>query len=699
MTPSSSVVVPPVSRRRPFALARGWVSLPDRILVGFLAVSVVIVLALITEQFRWWLVLPAALIALVLTRRWIPRTPVPQRAAVLGTLLALAIVVGWCVLNVPLSSEIMGIDRDPGQYTLSGLYLIDHPSADIRVDEATQQLARSIPGVVVDWTGKAPAPRIHVQGTSLVPGLIGMFGWIFGPAGALHALVVVAGIGLLALYAVSRRFLGPLWGLLPPLALALSMPLAAFGRMPYTEPSSLIFGCGAMLCLWTGIERGNSRLFLLAGLFAGASVMARVDGFLALIGGIVGIGALGMFSVGAVRRARLRRWLGSFLLGGAVTVAIGVTDLALHSPSYLMDTVSQLVPLVAVLVAVAVIAWLVTIRARPSALALAVGRHRGRWAVGAQVFVGVVLLVLVSRPLWLVSHLMWGGYASAVANRQRSEGLPIDGPRSYDEYTVNWLAWYFGWAVVAVAAVGVLLLVRRMILRRDARTVVLLAIPATTALLYLNKVTITPDQIWAMRRLVPGVVPGALLVAGYACREAARWLGARIRAAGGQQRHVRWGRALVAAASVVVFAAPVLTWGELFTVREGAGEQALVADICSYAPGDRVVHAGENPSFGHFVPALQQACGLQAVGVGKATTERMSAVAQQWGDPQSILVVAFDANAVTWQGGRPGTPLSTNYQRWEELLMRRPQVANERSATAWLGLLRADGTVAPINAG
>jgi ubiquinol-cytochrome c reductase iron-sulfur subunit len=46
--------------------------------------------------------------------------------------------------------------------------------------------------------------------------------------------------------------------------------------MPYTEPSSLIFTCGTLLCLWAGLERSSSRLFFLAGLFAFAFVVIYV---------------------------------------------------------------------------------------------------------------------------------------------------------------------------------------------------------------------------------------------------------------------------------------------------------------------------------------------------------------------------------------------------------------------------------------
>lgn len=700
MTQSAAEVVPEsgdVARRR--KVQRWFVSLPDRLLTGFLAVSVVVSLALVVEQFRPWLVLPLALLAVVLTRRWVPRTPVPNRAAAIGTLIAIAIAVVWCVMNVPLASEIMGVDRDPGQYTLSGLYLMHHPGADVSIDAATIHVAQTVNGAVVDWTGVAPAPIIHIQGTSLVPGLIAVFGWILGPAAALHALVVVAGIALVGLYAVARRLLGPMWSLLPVLALALSMPLAAFGRMPYTEPSSLIFTCGTLLCLWAGLERSSTRLFGLAGLFAGASVIARIDGGLTLIGGVIGLGAVGLFSVGPARRKELRRWIEIFLLGSVITAGIGAADLLLHSPKYVKDQMPQVRPMVAALVVCAIIALLCTVRLRPSRLAKAASRYRRRWMTVTLIVTAVILLLLVSRPWWLVSRLMTGSdYIKAIAGRQAREGLPIDGTHSYDEYTVNWLAWYYGWAMVAAAAVGVLLALRRIMLRRDAKLAILLAIPAVTSLVYLNRASITPDQIWAMRRMVPVIVPGMLLVAGYAFRETALWTAVKFRAVRASRPQLStWARTLAPAAAVIVFAAPILSWGQLFDVREGAGEQQFVADICAKAPGDRMIHAGPNP-FGHFVPALQQACGKQALGVANPTTDRMAAVAAAWGDPtQPILVVTFAQSEVSWQGGRAGTALTLYYQRWEELLMRRPSVANARYSTAWVGVLQPDGTVKPIN--
>jgi hypothetical protein len=439
-------------------------------------------------------------------------------------------------------------------------------------------------------------------------------------------------------------------------------------------------------------------LFFLAGLFGGASVIARIDGGLTMMGGIIGLGAVGLFAVGPARRKALRRWIAVFVLGCVITASIGAADLLLHSPKYVKDQMPQLKPMVAALVLCAIIAVLCTVRLRPSRLARAAARHRRRWMYVVLGLTALVLLVLASRPWWLVSRLMTGkDYIEAIARRQAREGLPIDGTHSYDEFTVNWLAWYYGWAMVAAAGVGVLLTLRRIMLRRDAKLAILLSIPAVTALVYLNRASITPDQIWAMRRMVPVIVPGMLIVAGYAFREAAHRVAAMLHAHPDRQHLASWARTLIPAAAVLVFAAPTLTWGSLFDVREGAGEQQFVADICAKAPGDRVIHAGPNP-FGHFVPALQEACGLRALGVADATTERMAAVADAWGDPADpILVVTFDRNAVAWQAGRAGTPLTLRYQRWDEVLMRRPIIANDRASTAWVGVLQPDGTVAPIN--
>ncbi|MDQ6657196.1 MAG: glycosyltransferase family 39 protein [Actinomycetota bacterium] len=688
------------SGNRPSRFARGWVSLPDRMLTWFLTICIVIGIALIIAQYRWWLVLPAFVVGFVLTRNWIPRTPVPNRAAMLGTGAALLIAVVWSAINIPLAAQSMGVSRDPGLYTLSGMYLIHHPSVNVFVSAGAIQVAHSVPGVLTDWSGYAPDPSTSVQGTGLVPGLIGALGWIFGAGGALHAVVAVGGICLVALYAVGRRILGPIWALLPVIGLAVAMPLVAFARVPYTEPSSLTVGLGAMLCVLTGLERSSGRLFLLAGLFAGASEITRVDGLLDLVGGVLAIGLVAMFAVDPARRQLCRRWLWLFIAGGAVTGIIGVLELYLNSPHYLELLHTQVYALVGAVVLVSTMAQLVSFQPITGRLANSVQTHRRGWSIAVGSAVAVAFAVLASRPLWMINHFVSDpSYVNAIAGRQRAEGLGIDGTRSYDEYTVSWLVWYFGWPVVIAAVAGVILLMVRAVRRRKALPGIAFVPSAISAILYLNKVSVTPDQMFAMRRLLPGVVPGLLLAAGYAFREVAAG-GARMLRSRARLIRIRgcgpWWRRALAVAAVAAFVLPVTMWGSLFPVREGAGEQQFANKICGLLNGRRAVMAGGAPSFGEFLPTLQQVCDVQAMLIRQPTSAKLAGVATSWGDPASIVVLMFDSNVVSWKGD-PGQPLAqASWQRWDETLMHRPAKAFTQSASVWMGILQPDGSVAPL---
>jgi hypothetical protein len=690
--PTTTPAVSSSSRLHRSRWARAVVGLPDRVVIGFLALSVVIALALLVEWFTLAVVLPAGLAAIVLTRRWTPRRPEVDRRSLIGSASAVVLAAAWYLVNRPMTGEPMGIQRDPALYALSGLYLIDHPTADVLIPADTVSLARNVSGVQTDWTGGDPEGRLPVQGASLVPGFIGLAGRLLGPVEGLRVVVLIAALALIGVYAIARRLLGPLWGLLPVFGLALSMPLAAFGRSPYSEPATLLFVSGALLCLWAAIDTRSLRFFTLAGVYAGASMIPRVDGGLVVLGGLAGAGAIGVLAGTRAGRSFGRKALCCFAAGAAPMILLGWGDLWIHSPRYLQDQAPQVIPMLiampVVLVGLLVLSWVRPLSLGPAAF---LARHRRRVAPVAAVLTGLAIAAMVSRPLWFVSRRMgvFGeNYVDAVAGRQRSEGLAVDGHRSYDEMTINWLAWYFGWAVVVAACVGTVIAVHRAVRDRNPTVLVVGAIPLAAAALYLNQVSITPDQIWAIRRLLPVVIPATTILAAFTFRELARWLGRRSR------RRVLWRRLTVAVATAS-FAFPVVTWGSLFTVAENAGQQAATAQICAAVPEDRVVLAGRNPSFGYFLPTLQQACGLDAVAVADATTSRMSQVEAGWigGDP--IAVVVFDPSEVTWTGGRVPAPTATvTYRQWESNLSRRPANAGTFSDRAWVGILQPDGTVA-----
>ena len=254
-------------------LAAFLVSVPDRLMTWILTISVVVSVALLAGQFRPVLVIPAAVIALILTRHLVPQSPQVSRAAVAGAGAAVLMAMGWYMFQRGHTAEMIGLDRDPAQYTLSALYLIHHTTPDVALDPALPGLAAQVPGVLTDFLQGNSGAVNHIQGSDLLPGLLALFGWAFGSAGVFTGNVAIGALGLLSVYALSRRVLGPLWGLGPMLLLAVTMPLAAFSRMPYTETVALIFFCGMMVALWVAIENRRTWLFALSGVFAGATYL------------------------------------------------------------------------------------------------------------------------------------------------------------------------------------------------------------------------------------------------------------------------------------------------------------------------------------------------------------------------------------------------------------------------------------------
>ncbi len=692
---TSAEATPTADRRSRTArwLAGMLVSLPDRLMTWFLTVSVVVSLALLVGQFRPLLVFPVAVVALVLTSRFVPQSPEVNRVALAGAGAALVTAVGWYLVQRGHTAEMIGLDRDPAQYTLSALYLVHHTTPDVALDPALPGLAAQVPGLLTDFLQGNTGAVNHIQGNDLLPGLLAVFGWVHGAAGVFTGNVAIGALALLSTYALARRILGPLWGLAPMLLLAVTMPLAAFSRMPYTEPAALIFVCGMLVALWVAVGQRSTRLFALSGAFAGATMIARIDGGLTMVAGLAAIALLALAPVSAIRRREGRLAMLTFTWGALPAAALGWLDLFVHSPNYLQGLSGELYPVLAAMPVILVLGiGLSLARGLTGRPVRWMATHQRKFAVVAGVLVAVAALVMVSRPLWLVDHFVknrdGGDYVGAVAARQKSEGLPIDGTRSYDEMTISWMAWYLGWVVVAAALVGAVLAAVRFCRRRDPQLLVVWVVPVLVGLVYLNKIAITPDQIWALRRLLPVVIPATAIAAVFALRTVVMWLPkVAYRAAG----------VLVV---TVLMVQPAWNWGgNMFSSREGLGEYDFVNQICNLAGDGLIVQAGSYPITGSMLPALQELCSDQVVSIQDATQTSMAQIAGNWTGRGPIVVVAFFPGSVTWTKPiDPSKPLAkVIFSRWESVISRKPSNLNLQQASAWMGVLQPSGKVAPLD--
>src|SRR5665811_805231 len=102
---------------------------------------------------------------------------------------------------------------------------------------------------------------------------------------------------------------------------------------------------------------------------------------------------------------------------------------------------------------------------------------------------------------------------SVVESFQRAEGFPIDPTRTYAEHTVTWLSYYLTWPILALATLGLAIIVWRTFTSQPVAVVFLGAFTVPT-LVYLLRPAIVPDQLWAIRRFEPITLPGLAIAAG-----------------------------------------------------------------------------------------------------------------------------------------------------------------------------------------
>jgi uncharacterized membrane protein YozB (DUF420 family) len=418
----------------------------------------------------------------------------------------------------------------------------------------------------------------------------------------------------------------------------------------------------------------------------------------------------------ADRRAAVRRALAA--IGGATAMLVlGMVDVLRLSPEYVRVHESQLTALLTATAAVVVLAVVVVLASAVLRRGLtgarrAVHRHRRVLGGAAAVVVLLVAVLLISRPLWWQGHHTEAdtGYGYAVQVLQQAAGQPLDATRSYDEQTVTWVSWYLGWPAVLLGFAGLALLARRAVAGRDPARTVLVAVVAVAAVFPLVRVSITPDQIWAVRRLVPATFPG-LLVAG-ACALAAlagRW-GARARVRGGRSGGPgsRHGRGPTAPAPVLRTAAavgigtavaltPVLTWGSVAGVVELRGRDVqahAVCDALADAGVQRVVWVHSSPF--RYLATLRVICDVEVVEtLTPPSVTDLAAVAAAWGEGP-VAVASFDPADLPWATAPTesvGGVLSTTLGR---TLTGPPTTIDETWSEVWIGLLGADGTVTPL---
>jgi len=717
VTPAGAPPRPsPSSGRAADRLARGLLAVPDRapVLLGCLGLAAL--LAVLAGAFRPVVVLPLAAALAAVTWRWVPRAPRPTGAHLGAVAGVLVLGTGWLLVNLRYVAEYVVVNRDPGFLTLKALWLAGHPSAPVPVGGAAAvdaAVAGASAGTEAWWLQDG---HLYAQGNSMLPALLTVQGWAGGERAVLAGNLVIGLVALLAVFAVGRSFVGPLWALVPTAALALSLPMLTFTRAAYTEPLTVaLLGAGLVVAhgAWRGRSAGRVGPHLLAGALVGAVGAARIDGAVAVVGLALGYLLVGASPLGRQdRRAAVRAALAA-IGAGAAMVALGMLDVLRLSPQYVREHDSQLTSLLAataVLLAAAVVVlllpggWLGWLRRW-------LHRHRsvlGWCAAGTALLLGVVL---ASRPLWWEGRFTdpASGYGYAVQVLQAAAGEPLDAARSYDERTLAWVGWYLGVPAVVLGFAGLAVLARRAVARRDPATTLLVAVLGVAAVFPLVRISITPDQIWAVRRLLPATLPGLLLTATAALAAlAGRWprveRSARHAPAsragrsspsdpgpGGVARRVAAG---VLALAVVAF--PLSTWRPGAAVVELSGRATQAHAVCDELADlgvDRVVWTHSSPF--RYLATLRVLCDVEVVEfVTPPSTADLAAVRAAWGGGP-VAALSFDPGSYAWTVPPAASVGGTGSTTLGRTLTGVPRTVDTTWSEVWVGLVQEDGTVAP----
>ncbi len=533
-----------------------------------------------------------AAVLVLLALRWIPgRWPGTLPVAAHGQartpwwplVAVLAVAVAFGVEQTIYHSQQIIIQLDPASYIQFGAWISHHGSLPIPQTRAAfggTHGVLSFGSAAFFQVGDSVVPQFMAG----LPMVLAAGFWAGGTAGAVMVPPLLGACGVLTFGGLAARLIGPRWAPLAALVLALSLPEQFTSRSAYSEPLAQILFLGGLCLVIDSLATDGAAARVLAGLGGlalGLTLLVRIDGMSDLLL-VIPYGGMLLLA---------RRPQAIPLLGGlAVGALYGAVEGLVLSRPYLDSISASLKPLVAA-VAVTVVLTAVVLMVRWNS-GLPQVRSRGLLNAPAALAVAVLLALAIRPYLNPLPRLPNGAIQTDV------HSTAPQGP--YWALSLHWVFWYIGVLAVLLGAVGIALLARRCLQGRAPTWTLPLMVFAWIIVTVLYRPEVTATQPWGSRRLVPGVLPGFILLAVWTAGWLTRWV-----LRNGYGRLIAGGLASVCAAALVLPAATT-TFGlglerggplRIKPVAHGlalktsySGEIAAVDGLCAAIPrGSAVV--------------------------------------------------------------------------------------------------------------
>jgi hypothetical protein len=588
------------------------------------------------------------------------------------------------------------VQRDPAAYVQFASWIARHGYLPIPDDPAAfggMHGVLSFDSAAFEPVGHALAPQFMAgQPMTLAAGF-----WLGGVSAAVAMNALIATCGVLALGGLTARLVGPRWAPLAALALAVTLPEQFTARSAFSEPLVQVLLLGG-LCLVIdalSLARPGARLLaVLGGLAIGLTLVVRIDGASDMLPLIPYCGML------AVQRRRVALPLAAALCVG---VAYGLADGVILTRPYLHMISGSLRPLAAIAVVLtgltgtAVLILRDRLSGRQESALTRSERPGSRWIPWLVAAVpGLVIAGLVIRPYVQTVHgEPTAGARLAMIGYQVLDHLPVQPTRLYYELSLHWVFWYLGLPAVLLATVGGAVLARRCVQGAAPEWVLPLVAFGWIIVATLLRPAITPDQPWASRRLVPGVLPGFILLAIWA----AAWLTGQLRARG-VGLLVR-GVAATLLAMMLVLPAVVTSFG--LAARRGGplgvrvvatgtasqatfqGEIAAVAHLCASLPGNASVVFVDRRVGDELAEVVRGMCGVPSARLVPPRLDAERAVVAGIGAAgRTPVLLAATSGELSRFGGYPRRIIALSGRDDEHTLETPPLGTDRLRIVVWL---------------
>lgn len=471
------------------------------------------------------LLLSAGLVALTCAVGGVPRIRFERGELVLLAVVLLAAL--WSFLpGFPYAS----VDKDPGAYVAHAFVVAREGSANVEDPVASRGIEPTR-----DAAGRFAGIRpVSADSTTLTSQFFPYFSTLLataldvaGERAVFNLNPLLAAVSIAVLTVAARRAFGTRTAAVMAALLLTSMMQVWQAKYPSTEIPAQLFLVGALLGAAVAASQRVANAASLSAAFVsgvclGTGFLVRPDGFLYIL-----LGATVVAGIIAMSSERIDRRVGALAAGIALTLPFALYDAYVirgtYSASNGVPGLLQLLAALALIVGCGFLGrWvrLVSTQRWPRP-AETVRRNLIRWrqpacAVAVSTF-GLLLLALYHRETLLGRdyHLNPFGGGETI--------------RSYNERNMIWFSWYLTPLGLVVMWIGSCVLAfQRWTLPRS-----LLVLPGLAFLpLYVYDARVSMRLMWWVRRFIPAVVPGVMLLIAVAVvwavgnslrRSSARW--------------------------------------------------------------------------------------------------------------------------------------------------------------------------------